>query len=109
METNEAEAQARQRYDFKVNDAPYQIADPMPAARQILHEAGFTPADDCVLIQGLDRGTRVVGLDETVDLRQSGAEPFWAFRSDRVFRFTLDEQEFVWGDEKIAEPMLREI
>lgn len=107
METIAADVRARQRFDFKVNDALYDVGDPVPEARQILHKAGFTPADECVLIQVLDRGTRLVALDETVDLRQSGTENFWAFKSDRIFRFTLEGQEFVWGDEKITEPMLR--
>ena len=92
-----------------VNDAKLRFADPVPNGRQILSEAGFLPAGDHVLIQLLLHGTRSVGLDELVDLRQKGTEAFWAFKSDRVFRFTINDRGYEWGGAKIAEPELRRI
>jgi hypothetical protein len=55
------------------------------------------------------QGTRAIGLDETVDLRLTGKETFWGFKSDRIFRFTMEEHGFDWGAAKIKEPQLREI
>ena len=92
-----------------VNDMEVSISDPAPIGRQVLGEAGFLPADDHVLIQLLPHRTRSVGLDEQVDLRQSGAEAFWAFKSDRLFRFTIDDRGYEWGAAKITEPELRRI
>ena len=99
----------RPGFRVSVNRTTYTFADPMPGTRQILAAAGFLPADDCVLVQVFDHGTRALGLDETIDLRKHGSETYFAFRTDRVYRFTVDERGFDWGAEKIAESMLRTI
>jgi hypothetical protein len=104
------EADVRQRAaEAVINDTTYAFKDPVPDVRQMLNTAELTPADECILIQVFAHGTRALGLDETVDLRQAGIETFWAFHSDRVFRFTLDERGFDWGEAKISEPRLRQI
>ena len=92
-----------------VNDVELLFVDPMPRGRHILGEAGFTPVGDHVLIQLVVHGTRSVGLDEPVDLRQKGVEAFRAFKSDRVFLFTVDDRGFEWGEAKITEPDLRRV
>ena len=92
-----------------VNDVEFHFADPVPDGGQILGEAGFLPAGDHVLIQLLRHGTRSVGLDEPVDLRQEGTEAFRAFKSDCVFRFTISDRGYEWGSAKITEPELRRI
>ena len=94
---------------ISVNDVEVKFADPVPDGGQILGEAGFLPAADHVLIQLLRHGTRSVGLDESVDLRQKGAEAFRAFKSDRVFLFTIDGRGYEWGAAKITESELRGI
>lgn len=71
-----------------VNDNKVEFTDPAPLGRQILSDAGFLPVVDHVLI--LVHGSRSVGLDEPVDLREPGVKAFWAFMTDRVFRFTID-------------------
>jgi hypothetical protein len=38
-----------------------------------------------------------------------GTEAFRAFKSDRIFRFTLNDHGFEWGADKIPEPELRAI
>ena len=82
---------------------------PEPDAGQILAAAGFNPADQHVLIQLLKHGSQSIGLDETVDLREPGKEVFRAFRSDRVFRLTVDGRGYEWGADEISEEDLREI
>lgn len=109
MSVIETAAPAQERFATTVNRGRITFRDPVPDARQILNKANYTPADECILIQVMAHGTRAIGLDETVDLREAGTEAFWAFRSDRVFRFTVSERGFDWGDGKITEPMLREI
>lgn len=92
-----------------VNDVEIRLTDPVPDGRQILSEARFLPAGEHVLIQLLRHGARSVGLDEAVDLRQKGTEAFRAFKSDRVFQFTINSRGYEWGDVKITEPELRRI
>jgi hypothetical protein len=62
-----------------------------------------------VLIQLLRHSSRSVGLDEKVDLGAAGTEEFRAFKSDRIFRFTLNDHGYEWGVDKIPEPELRAI
>lgn len=92
-----------------VNGQDVRFADPVPDGRGILAAAGFVPADAHVLIQLLRHGTRSVGLDETVDLREEGREVFRAFDSDRIFTFTLDGRGYEWGASSIQEDELRVI
>jgi hypothetical protein len=92
-----------------VNGQTIKFNDPMPTGRQILSQAGFTPADSFVLIQVQQHTTRSVGLEETVDLREQGKEVFRAFESDRIFRLVIDERGYEWGAAVITEPELREI
>ena len=92
-----------------INDRSFEVYDPVANGRQLLTEGGFDPASDHVLIQLLKRGSRSVGLDESVDLRGQGPYVFRAFESDRVFNFTLDERGYEWGASSIPETELRDI
>ena len=94
-------------FRITVNDVEVKLADPVPVGGQILGESGFLPAEDHVLIQLLCHGTRSVGLDEPVDLREKGSEAFRAFESDRIFRFTIDGRGYEWGAAKITDAELR--
>jgi hypothetical protein len=92
-----------------VNNTTVKFSDATPAGERILDKAGFKPAGDFVLIQLMGRGTRSIGLDETVNLTAPGTEAFRAFQNDRIFRFTLDDHGYEWGARKISEPELRVI
>jgi hypothetical protein len=105
----ETDARDRDRFSAAINGQTIQFDDPVPDARQILNAANYTPPDECILIQVFAHGARAIGLDETVDLRKHGIEAFWAFRADRIYRFTVEERGFDWGDAKITEPVLRAI
>lgn len=111
--TQHVEAEARRRpgpdgsFSTTVNGTTVQFSDTQPKGERILEKAGFKPAADFVLIQLKRHGTQSIGLDETVDLTAPGTEAFRAFKSDRIFRFTLNERGFEWGAQKIVEPELR--
>ena len=92
-----------------VNGQEVELADPVPDGRRILDQAGLHPAEDYILIQLLFPGTRSVGLDESVDLHQKDSQAFQAFKSDRIFRFTIDDRGYEWGIAKITEPELRHV
>ncbi|MBW7948648.1 MAG: multiubiquitin domain-containing protein [Pseudorhodoplanes sp.] len=96
-------------YLTTVNGTEVKFSDATPQGSRILDKAGFKPAGEHVLIQLMKHSARSVGLDETVDLRAPGTEAFRAFKSDRVFRFTLNGHGFEWGFGQIPEPELRVI
>ena len=98
-----------EKFLISVNDIQLQLVEPVLIGGQILDKAGFQPARDYVLIQLLLPGALSVGLDEPVDLRQEGAQTFRAFKSDRLFRFTISDKGYEWGIAKITEPELRRI
>lgn len=97
------------KYKYSVNGRAFETDDRIEVGETILERAGFNPASDHVLIELTNPGSRSVGLDEKVDLSTAGRETFHAFRSDRIFTFTVDERGYEWGAGEIAEQMLREI
>ena len=100
-------ADGTQSFPISVNDIQLRLAEPLLDGGRILDEAGCRPAEDHVLIQLLFPGTRSVGLDEPVDVRPKSNQTFRAFKSDRIFRFTIDDRGYEWGVAKITEPELR--
>lgn len=92
-----------------INGDRVHLTDAVPTARQLLSAGGFDPASDHVLIRALDRSSVSIGLDETVDMRHGGMFTFFAFASDRVFSFTVDERGYEWGADEIAEERLRKL
>ena len=94
---------------FEAHQSTLSFHDPIVDQRKLLREAGLEPPDDFVLIE-IDRpGTRAVGLDDEIDLRQSGSRTFQAFRGDRIFTFTVAERGYAWGAAAIDETTLRDI
>jgi Multiubiquitin len=93
----------------EVNGAVVKFSEPTPRGERVLDKAACRPAGDFVLIQLLRHSCRSVGLDETVDLAMEGTEVFRAFKSDRIFRFTLNGHGFEWGVAKLPEPELRAV
>lgn len=100
---------AGQKYRYSVNEISYKSVDPQLTGRDILRHGGFDPASDHVLIQVDRPGSHSVGLDDLVDLTEEGRETFWAFASDRIFTFTVDERGYEWGAPKISEAELRDV
>lgn len=79
------------------------LPEPRPAGEQILAAAGFHPPSEYALVAVLPSGDfEDVRLAEPFDLSTTGAERFIAFRTDRLFRFTLDGHELLWGSRFIT-------
>lgn len=95
------------QYFTMVNDHTVKFAGATPTGEQILDKAGCRPAGDYALIQLLGHSTQSIGLDDAVDLAAAGTEVFRAFKTDRIFRFTLNGHGFEWGADKLPEPELR--
>jgi len=74
------------------------VPDPVPTGRQILSSAGLDYRSDYILFAYLNTGDfEDVRLDEAFDLRGKGTERFIAFKSDRTFRFSLNDKQLAWG------------
>ncbi len=84
--------------DETLNFRSAMLTDPVPLGRQILVAAGFNVGDGYSLFAILAGGDfEDLRLDEPFDLRGAGAERFIAFRTDREFKFTLNDKELQWG------------
>lgn len=74
------------------------VPDPVPTGRQILASAGLDPRTEYILYAILTSGDfEDIRLDETFDLCGKGAERFIAFKSDRDFKFALNDRQMAWG------------
>lgn len=104
-----AEAAHGGAIEITINNREVALEDATINGRQILSAGGFDPASDHILIKIMHRATQSVGLDEKLDLRRGGPHVFRAFRSDRVFNFTIDDRGYEWGAPSIAESELREL
>ena len=95
-----------ERLEFK----PVVIADPVPTGRQILTAAGFRDTPEHLLFLIAPNGLlQELGPDQTVDLRNAGVERFLEFRSDRSFRFELDDHVIEWGATRISGLTLKKL
>lgn len=94
--------------DEFLNYRPAVIDDAQPTARQLIELAGRRPIEDHLVIAVRPNGRlNALNLDETVDLLANGAERLLIFKSDALYRFTLDGDEFVWGAQNIRGDVLK--
>jgi len=97
---------AHEGFDFE----HAQIDDPKPTGAQLLTVAGRHPPREHLLFQLLSTGAlEEIRPDETVDLRATGREQFLTFKSDRSFRFHLDDQARDWGQQRISGLHLKQL
>jgi hypothetical protein len=89
-----------------VNDVLVELQDITPTGRQILNAAACHPVLNFALLQHLpDSGLEEIGPDEVVQLDATSTK-FFAFLTDRLFYFVLNDKKFPWGM-KITEATLR--
>ena len=100
---------AHKDYEIVVNGKSVRLNDPEPIGSRILAQAGFEPVDEHVLIRDVKVGSRLISLDETVQLHEGEPARFFAFRTSEVFTFTVNEHGFQWGRGFITEPELRNL
>jgi hypothetical protein len=89
---------------------PRLIKDPVPTGDQILEAAGIEPKVDFAVYQMLQDGLlEEIRPEETTDLRSSGVERFLIFRTDRSFRFLVNDRDFDWGSSRISGLTLKKL
>lgn len=84
-----------------VNGQTYEADDAKLTGREILTLANKAPASEYQLILVRKNRTRLVGLDDKVDLKVETDAIFRAFEGDRTYSWTLDEIGQVWGADSI--------
>ncbi len=76
-----------------------QVPEATPTGGHILHAAGLPETDDISLLAILADGEfEEVLLNQVFDLHHRGVERFVAFRTDRLFKFTLNGRLVQWGN-----------
>jgi hypothetical protein len=89
---------------------PYVIDDPIVNGQQLLQLIGTRPPSEYLIYRWMPSGVlEEIHPEERTDLRTAGAEKFVYFRSDRGFRFMLDERMFDWGATHISGATLKKL
>jgi len=96
-----ASAELARAEAYFLNDAPVMSRDRIVTGREVLTRAGLKPPSDYRLILATAGRTHLVELDAEIDLRDHVDPRFYALQSDRVFSFTVDEIDQVWGSDTI--------
>lgn len=84
--------------------------DPKVLGRQLIEAADGHPVDEHVAIAILPNGDfEDIRLDESYDLRGRGAEKVLVARTDRVFKFKIDDKDLEWPRACISGFVLRKL
>jgi hypothetical protein len=89
--------------DAELNFRQIEIPDPIVTGRQILEAAGARPVDEHLAIAILQDGAlETLRKEELFDLRAKGAEKVLVFRTDRSYRFKVDDREREYGTNVVS-------
>jgi hypothetical protein len=84
--------------------------DPKVLGRQLIEAAGGKPVDEHLAIAMLPNGDfEDIRLDESFDLRGRGVEKVLVARSDRSFKFKIDDADLEWPRACISGFVLRKL
>ena len=83
--------------DETLKFSPTVFDDPKVLGRQLIEAAGGHPVDEHAAIAILPNGDfEDIRLDESYDLRGRGAEKVLVVRTDRSFKFKIDDRDLEW-------------
>ncbi|WP_298820426.1 multiubiquitin domain-containing protein [uncultured Roseibium sp.] len=96
--------------DEGLNFNKYVFDDPKVLGRQLIEAAGGRPVGEHVAIAILPNGDfEDIRLDESYDLRGRGTEKVLVTRSDRSFKFKIDDSDLEWPQACISGFVLRKL
>lgn len=96
--------------DEGLNFKKHVFDDPKVLGRQLIEAADGHPIDEHVAIAILPNGDfEDIRLDESYDLRCRGAEKVLVARTDRVFKFKIDDKDIEWPRACISGFVLRKL
>lgn len=86
------------------------LHDPIVLGRQLIETANAKPVDEHAALAWLASGDiEDIRLDEPFDLRARGAERVLVVRSDRSFRFKIDDNDLEWPFACISGTVLKRL
>ena len=80
-----------------INGTHVEFEDFVIKGREALNAVNLVPATEHQLILIRNRRTRLIGADDSIDLRKETGGQLRAFASDRAYGFTVEEIAQVWG------------
>lgn len=96
--------------DEGLNFKKHVFDDPKVLGRRLIEAADGHPVDEHVAIAILPNGDfEDIRLDESYDLRGRGAEKVLVARTDRVFKFKIDDKDLEWPRACISGFVLRKL
>ncbi len=96
--------------DESLDFTKHVLDDPKVLGRQLIEVAGGHPIDEHVAIAILPNGDfEDIRLDESYDLRGRGAEKVLVARTDRSFKFKIDDSDLEWPRACITGFVLRKL
>lgn len=96
--------------DENLNYKPHVFDDPKVLGREIIEANGSHPVGEHVAIAILKNGDfEDLRLDEKYDLRGRGAEKVLVARTDRSFKFKIDDKDLEWPHACISGFVLRKL
>jgi len=96
--------------DEQLNFVPAVFDDPVPLGRQFISAIGGKPVEEFAAVAVLANGDfEDIRLDEGYDLRGRGAEKVLVFRTDRSFKFKIDQRNLEWPRASISGFVLRKL
>lgn len=94
--------------DAGLNFRPISISDPTPTGEQILALCDASPSEEYVVLQWLATGDiEEVRADETVTIKGTDPTRFIVAKTDRLFRFVLNDRSITWPNHKIGVAIIR--
>ena len=96
--------------DEHFNQRVLRFNDSKVTGHQIVHGAGFRPADEAIVLQQLrDGGMEEIRLEELVDLKTAGIERFFVMTGDRTYRLIVDGLRLEWPRAQLSGEAIREL
>jgi hypothetical protein len=84
-------------YEMIVNGLPLTTGDHQVTGRQVLNAASLHPVDEyaLVVVQGVGVAEEI-GPDELVNLTSGKATEFFAWKTDRLYYYSMDDRKIPW-------------
>lgn len=88
-------------------DEKRRVEDATPTGAQILDAFGRHPVNEHILLLLDKKGLSEIAPDEVINIGDRRVERFFAFRSDRLWFATFNDERFPWGAPTISEALIR--
>ena len=96
--------------DEGLNFKARRFHDPVVLGRQMIEATGAKPVDEHAVVAILNNGDfEDIRLDEPYNLSARGAEKVLVFRTDRSFKFKIDDRDLEWPRACISGFVLKKI